>query len=189
MKALRIIIVIAVLCLGFVIGYRLLHSPAASDDRIETAKVGDIRAMLRLSTVEFHEEIPVKGSIGSRHLFAKETVTGSISFDLDSIEFAETKDSIVITLPREIIEIKESTEPGSYKVIDNWNERLLGSDNFTTAEENAIKNKVRDNFRNTLYKRGMVRRARQEAAENLASMMKSLTGKTVVVTDNDSING
>lgn len=189
MKALRIIIVMAVVSLCYLIGYRLLHSPEAPDERIETAKVSDIRAMLRLCAVEVHEDIPVRGSIGSRHLFAKETVTGSISFDLDSIDFTESKDSIVITLPREIIEIKESTEPDSYKVIDNWNDRLLGSDNFTTAEENSIKFKVRDNFKKSLYKRGIVRRARQEAGQNVTSMMKAMTGKTVVIIDSDSIAG
>lgn len=150
---------------------------------MQPARIADISPMLRLCTVEIVEDLPVKASIGSRHIFARETVKGSISFDLEKIKTEERGDTLVVTLPPEIIEIYESTEPASYQVYDTWNDRFLGSTNFTTAEENIIKDKVTKNFRNSIYKKGLVKRARSEAVKNLQPMLQRVMRRPVVVID------
>lgn len=161
----------------------ITDSPEASRVNIEKAKITDISPMLRLCSVEIFDEVPVKGTIGKRHLVAKAVLNGSISFDLDGIETTERNDSLFVTLPREIVEVLESAEPGSYKVIDTWSDSFFGSSNFTTTEENAIKAQARENYRRNIYEKGYVKRARSEAAANLTGLLSSVTGKTVIVTD------
>ena len=161
-----------------------INKPAdVSNVEVEEAKITDISPMLRLCAVEIFDEVPIKGTIGTRHLVAKAALNGSISFDLASIETVESNDSLFVTLPREIVEIFESTEPGSYKVIDTWNDSFFGSSNFTTAEENKIKANAREDYRRNIYEKGYVSRARAEATANLTGLLSSVTGKAVVVTD------
>lgn len=148
------------------------------------AEIKDVKAMAQLCTVDITEDVPVKGSVGPRHIFARQTINGSISFDLDNLTMEEIGDSVIkVTLPPEIVEIYESTEPNSYVVIDQWTDDFFDSPNLTTAQENAIKSKVRDNFRKKIYAKGYVKRARAEAVVNLTSMLGAMTGKQVTVTD------
>ena len=152
--------------------------------KIEPARIIDVRPMVKLCSVEIYEDIPVRAHIGKRHIFARATLKGNISFDLEKTDTRWEGDTLCVTLPPEIVEIYESTEPGAYKVIDTWNERLLGSSNFTTAEENEIKRKVVEAWRDSIYSRGYVRRARREAAGNLETMLRPFAeGKKVVVND------
>ena len=190
MKALKVISAIkwtAIAAIVAVIGVLVWKFTSFPDDdsnvRMQKAKVTDISPMLRLCAVEFIEDIPVKASKGPRHLFARETVRGSISFDLEKLRMEERGDTLVVALPPEIVEIYESTEPGSYEVIDTWNDRFLGSTNFTTAEENEIKRKVEHNFRNTICRQGYVKQAREEAMRNLGPLIEAATQRPVVVID------
>ncbi len=183
MKAIRTIIILLILVAAGAVAYWWHVSPEADRVTVHEAKITDVSPMLRLCSVEIYDDVPVKGSIGKRHIFARESLNGTISFDLDSIEMVENGDTINVTLPREIVEIYESTAPGSYLVIDTWTDELFGSSNFTTAEENAIKAKVRDNYRKEIYRKGYVERARKEAVANLTAMLGGVTGKTVIVTD------
>lgn len=152
--------------------------------RIEKAKVIDVRPMLRLCSVEVFEDVPIKASIGTRHLFARARLNGDILFDLERAHSEWVGDTLMVVLPPEILQICESTEPDSYQVIDTWNDRLLRSSNFTTAEENEIKRKAVDQWRRHLYKRGYVRRARAEAITNLGNMLAPFAaGKEVRILD------
>lgn len=183
MKAIRTIILLIVLVAAGFFAYKWYTAPEASHITMREAKISDVSPMLRLCSVEIYDDVPVKGSIGPRHIFAREALNGSISFDLENVEMIEQGDTLNLTLPREIVEIYESTAPGSYQVIDTWTDELFGSSNFTTAEENAIKAKVRDNYRKEIYRKGYVKRARKEAVDNLTAMLGGLTGKTVIVSD------
>ena len=158
-------------------------SPEADHVKLHDAKVKDVKSMVQLCSVDFVEDVPVKASIGPRHFFGRETLTGSISFDLENLQQTQQGDTLSVVLPPEIVEIYESTDANSYLVIDTWNDEFMGSSNFTTAEENSIKSKVADNFRKSVYAKGYVKRARAEAVTNLKSMLSGLTGKTVIVTD------
>lgn len=172
----------AVILIG-AIGAWWALSPKASRATMHDAAITDISPMVRLCSVDIYEDIPIKATIGPRHIFARATVNGSITFDLENLRMREQGDTITVTLPREIVEIHESTEPESYQVIDTWNDSFFGSDKITTAEENKIKAKVRENFRRKVYAKGYVKRARAEAVANLTSMLSGLTGKTVIVSD------
>lgn len=180
---LRLSVIIAIIILAGAAAIWWAHSPKASHVTAHDSTITDISPMVRLCALDIYEDVPVKASIGTRHMFARTTLNSSITFDLENIDLREQGDTIFVTLPREIVEIHESTDPGSYLVIDTWNDRLFGSEHFTTSEENAIKSKVRDNFRRKIYRKGYVRRARAEAVDNLTSMLSGLTGKTVIVTD------
>lgn len=159
------------------------QSSEASHISSHDALISDIRSMVRLCTLDIYEDMPIKGSIGSKHLFGRVTVKGSVSFDLEGSVISERHDTIFVTLPPEIIDIYESTDPDSYKVIDTWNDNFFGSEHFTTAEENAIKSLVRDNFRRKIYRKGYVRRARADAVANLTAMLSAATGKIAIVSD------
>lgn len=180
---LRLSVIIAVIILAGAAAIWWTRSPKASHVTAHDSTITDISPMVRLCALDIYEDVPVKASIGTRHMFARATLNSSITFDLENIDLREQGDTIFVTLPREIVEIHESTDPGSYLVIDTWNDRLFGPEHFTTSEENAIKSKVRDNFRRKIYRKGYVRRARAEAVDNLTSMLSGLTGKTVIVTD------
>lgn len=176
--------VIGALIIGGIWVYRqYVSSPEAERVKMEDARIADIQEMVRLCSMDIIEDVPIKGQIGTKHIFAKTTLNGSITFDLEGLEAEGRGDSLFVTLPKEIVEIYESTEPGAYKVIDTWNTGLFGSSRFSTAEENAVKGKVKENFRNSLYRRGYVRQARAEAVENMTSLLSATTGKTVIVTD------
>lgn len=152
--------------------------------KIEPARIIDVRPMVKLCSVEIYEDVPVKAQIGTRHLFARETLTGTISFDLEKTQQRWEGDTLVVTLPPEIVEIYESTEAGSYKVIDRWNDKILAGSNFTTAEENEIKRQVVEEWKATVYDRGYVKRAREEAVRNLETMLQPFVpGKEVRVED------
>lgn len=152
--------------------------------RIEKAKVVDVRPMLRLCSVEVFEDIPIRASIGTRHLFARARLEGNILFDLERAESRWEGDTLLVVLPPEIVQIRESTEPDSYEVVDTWNDRLLRSSNFTAAEENEIKRKAVAQWRSHLYRRGYIRRARAEAILNLGNMLAPFApGKQVRILD------
>ncbi len=188
MKTIRVVLVSAIVIIvgaiaaGIYVKWK--SSPEVSRTRMEDAKITDISPMLQLCSVEMVEDVPIKAHIGSRHIFAKVTLVGNISFDLNDIQMSQTGDTLRVSLPKEIVEVMESTEPGSYQVIDTWNDRMLRSSHFTTAEENAIKAKVKSNYVNSIYRRGYVKRAREEAVENLTAMLRAATGQPVIVTDN-----
>lgn len=181
MKKLWLLVAIVALAAAIFLYIKWDRSPQPDKVKMQPAKIADIRKMAELCTMDFYEDLPVKASIGNRHIFAKVTVTGSISFNLDSLKVDDRNDTLFVSLPTEKIDVYESTAPGSYQVIDTWNDKFLGSTTFTTSEENRIKTKVIENFKKSVYRRGYVRTARIEARRNLADMLHAVTGKTVVV--------
>lgn len=177
-------LVILLAAIGAVLVWMQWHRSAdVSRVELSDAFVRDIRPMVQLCSVEIYEEVPVKATIGTRHMVARETLTGSVSFDLEKLESHMSGDTLVVTLPPEIVVVRESTAPDSYRVIDTWNDRLFSSGNFTTAEENAIKRRVEASAVRLVYSKGYVGRARREAVANLASMLASVTGSPVKVVD------
>jgi len=175
----------AILAVVAVIFYFAHGSSGKSTNvKIDDARIVDIRPMVRLLSMELYEDLPVKGSIGTRHIFARETLEGTIGFDLEKISQNYKGDTLVVVLPPEIVEVRESTAKDSYRVIDTWNEKFLGSSNFTAEEENKIKELARKSWIDSIYARGYVERARREARANLEGMLTPLVpGKVVRVED------
>ncbi len=183
MKAIRTIIVLVVVAAAGFVGYKWFTDPEASNVSMKDAKIADVSPMLRLCAVEIYDDVLVRGTIGKKEMFARMALKGSISFDLDSVDMTQSGDTLMLNLPREIVEIYESTDAGAYEVIDTWCDGLFGSSNFTAAEENSIKVKAREDYRKNIYDKGYVKRARKEAVANLTSLLGGLTGATVIVTD------
>lgn len=179
-------IIAAAILLGgilLIVSLNRKSSRQSGDLTIDGAMVKEVESMVRLCSMDIYEETPVKATIGNRHLFGRITLKGSITFDLERIALRMSGDTLRVQLPPEKVEILESTDKDSYIVIDTWNDRFMGSGCFTTAEENKIKEKVKQNAIKSIYRKGYVKRARAEAAENLTAMLSALTSKPVVVTD------
>lgn len=158
-------------------------APEVNKLTIHQATVKDVQSMARLQSMEIYDEVPVKGSIGKRHLVGRLRLRGSVGFDIERLTADLTADTVRVTLPAEIIDVYESTDDGSYTVIDTWNENLFGKSNFTAQEENSIKAKVKGNWIKRQYANGTVKRARSEAAQNLQTMLSLTLGKPVIVSD------
>lgn len=179
-------IIAAAILLGgilLIVSLNRKSSRQSGDLTIDGAIVKEVESMVRLCSMDIYEETPVKATIGNRHLFGRITLKGSITFDLERIVLKMSGDTLRVQLPPEKVEILESTDKDSYIVIDTWNDRFMGSGCFTTAEENKIKEKVKQNAIKSIYRKGYVKRARAEAAENLTAMLSALTSKPVLVTD------
>lgn len=179
-------IIAAAILLGgilLIVSLNRKSSQQSGDLTIDGAMVKEVESMVRLCSMDIYEETPVKATIGNRHLFGRITLKGSITFDLERIVLKMSGDTLRVQLPPEKVEILESTDKDSYIVIDTWNDRFMGSGSFTTAEENKIKEKVKQNAIKSIYRKGYVKRARAEAAENLTAMLSALTSKPVLVTD------
>jgi hypothetical protein len=118
----------AIAAVGFV-AYKLFFKEKDAVS-VEASKIADIKTLAELCTMEIYTDMPVKGNIGSKHFFARQTLQGSISFDLDSLSYNEGADTITISLPKEKVELLESTLDGSFRVIDTWNTDLFSSPAF-----------------------------------------------------------
>lgn len=159
------------------------NSEGADNVTINPAQVREIKQMASQCSMEVYDDVPIRASIGSRHMFARMSVKGSVNFNLDNADISLSGDTIFVKLPKEKIRVLESTDPDSYQVIDTWNTKLLGSDNFTADEENKIKEKIRQAWVKRIYANGTVRRARKEAKSNLQTLLQTAFGRTVIVTD------
>lgn len=173
--------IVLVACLAVYAVRKWRSSPEVEHVTLTPARISEIRSMVELSTVEIYEELPLKGRIGTRHLVARVAMEGTVSFDLDSLRVSEQGDTITVTLPPEKVVMRESTRPGSYKVIDVWNDNAFGPSQFTTSEENALKRRFMESARRGVYRKGYVREARQRAARSVARLLSSSTGRPVRV--------
>lgn len=143
---------------------------------LDAARVKSIREMARLSTLEIYEETGVRDTINGKGLFAILRLEGHIGYDVDKLQIDSIGvDSLRVTLPREIVELRESTDSGSYRVVDVWNvaHPLLGA-NLTATEENELKRRAASRISKLAYQRGYVKRARENAIATLSRMYGAL---------------
>lgn len=150
---------------------------------VTKASVSGIETMVRLCTVDIYNEVPVRDTINNKVVFAVQKQTGSISFDLDGLQTDDSGDTIRVTLPREIIELRESTDDNAWRVIDTKNLRWFGSDRLTDNEENMLKSRIRSKAVSQLYANGTVARARSEAVKQLKAMLQNIYSRPVIVSN------
>lgn len=179
-----IIAIVAVVC-GI---YIWKSSPEVSHVRMRRATVAELKSMAELCTLEIHEEVPVRASIGPRHLFASESVNCSVLFDLEKAGQTERGDTLIVELPAPRLSVTESTDAGSYRIIDTWNDNFLGSSHFTTAEENALKARALKGIADMIVRKGYVARATEEAQANVKSMLEALLRRPVEVKVSTALN-
>lgn len=159
-------------------------------EKVEVApgKIHDIEAYVRLCSVDIYSEVPVLDTVNNKVIFGIQKQNGNISFDIEGLRADTIGDTVRVVLPKEIIEIYESTEPNSWEVIDTKNISTLGflkSSRLTADEENAVKRKIRLRTVNRLCKDGTVRRAREEAASNLKTLLEKVYRKPVTVDNSE----
>ncbi len=184
MKRIKTIIVIVVLIVvAAVTVYFCLIKERDSIITSEPARIVDVSQLDDLCSVEILSDIPVKGSIGTRNFFARQTIKGSISFPLDSLSIDADTDTIRLFLPPEKVQFLESTAANSFRVIDVWNTNIFGSSTLNNNEENYIKQKAIDNATSRLYLDGTVSKARSEACSQLESLLCITLNRPVVVSD------
>lgn len=153
---------------------------------VEPAKIASLKTMAQLCVVDIYSEVPILDTINSKVIFAVQKQRGSISFDLENLEIDAEGDTVRLALPREIIELRESTEPNAWEVIDTKSVgpmAILRSNKFTVEEENAAKAHARSKSIKLLYQNGTVRKARADAVKSLKNMLELTYRKPVVVTD------
>ena len=154
-----------------------------SEIDVERGRIDQLKSMVQLCTVDIYREVPVLDTIGSKVIFAVQKQRGSVSFDIEHLEFDPKADTITVVLPPEIVEIYESTEDNSWQVIDTKNLNFIGYDRVTDEEERAMKNRLASNSKRLLYANGVIAKARAEAADNLESLLRKVYRKPVMVVD------
>lgn len=187
-------IVIIILLIGGALALWLIFSRSKDPEEgvtVERSRVVDIRTVARLCSMEIYREVAIHDTINDKEIIGVQRQRGSITFDLEelpetialsmSADPSKAPDTIRLRLPKEKVEILESTEPGSWRVIDTRNLRLIGSDVMTPAEENRAKQRAIDRTRSRLYRDGTVSRGRREAATALSRYLETLTGAPVVI--------
>ena len=145
---------------------------------ITEARVKQIREMVRLQSLEIYEETSMRDTVNGKGIFATVRLTGTVSYDLEKLHIDSIgRDSIRITLPPEKVELLESTEPGSYRVVDVWDARhpLLPA-SLSASEENTAKTRLVARKQRLAYDRGYVREARAGARETLQKLFSTFPG-------------
>lgn len=186
-KILKYLIPVLILAIAAFLGW-LLYKNFQRPEEIEVlpSRPGDVKEMVRLCSMEIYYEVPVLDTVNNKVIFAVQKQNGSISFDLEHLIADNSGDTIKIKLPREIVEVYESTERNAWQVIDTkaiGPMAMLRSDNISSEEENRVKAKLKVNSIKRLYSNGTVRKARKDAVMNLTRLMETAYGKPVIVTD------
>lgn len=173
-------IIIAIVC---AIKFRPKPEPKVE---VSPGHIHNIESYVRLCSVDIYSEVPVLDTINNKVIFGIQKQSGSISFDIEGLRADTVGDTVRVTLPREIVEIYESTAPDSWRVVDTKNISTLGflkSSRLSAEEENVVKSRIREHTVRRLHKDGTIARARREGAENLRHFLEKVFRKPVVVTD------
>lgn len=183
LKAKLLLVTVAVVAVGAGVALFLLARDKKQIDVMD-GRVAHIKTMVRLSSVEIYREVPVVDTVNSKVICAIQKQRGSISFDIEKLRIDSVGDTLIITLPREIIDIYEATDPNSWQVVDTkaiGNLSMIQSGKLTNYEENIVKSRLKAKAKRELYRDGTVQRARTEATANLRSLAEKLYRKPVIV--------
>lgn len=186
-RILKYIISLVVIAVLIFLGWRLYRS-FKSPDEIEVlpSRPGEVKEMVRLCSMEIYNEVPVLDTVNYKVIFAVQKQTGSISFDVEHLDLDDSGDTIRIQLPREIVEVYESSEKNAWQVIDSkaiGPMSLFRKGTLTLEEENRVKSKLKSRSISRLYSNGTVRQARRDAVENLTKLMENVYRRPVIVSD------
>lgn len=186
-KTIKILIPVILLAVAAFLGWQIWrYFQRPEEIEVLPSRPGDVKEMARLCSMEIYNEVSVLDTVNQKVMFAVQKQSGSISFDVDNLAIDDSGDTVRIVLPREIVDVYESTEKNSWQVIDTkaiGPMAFLRSNKFTDAEENRVKAKLKENSIKRLYANGTVRQARKDAAGNLTRLMEASYRKPVIVSD------
>lgn len=177
---LTVILIVLLVIIGAIYFIRR-DTTESTNMSVSETRLSEIKEMIRLCTLEVRDDIAFKDSINGKWIFARNTVNGYIRFNLEDLTYETRNDSVFVILPREEIEIYESTADNAYEVIDTWDNSLLGLGKMTAAEETAIKKRMAERYRLSFYDKGYVSRARQSAVNTLNSLLGMMDGNIRVI--------
>lgn len=148
-----------------------------------SAKVEEIRQAVKLSALDITTEEIFRDTINNKGVVSRVKVEVHISFDIEDIPMTEQGDTLFVQLPREIIEVYESSDNG-YQVLDVWS--VWFPENFadvtlTSDEENRVKRRLRQKIEREMYTKGYVKRARENAVNSLAALFSRFRDHIVIV--------
>ncbi len=182
-KAAIYLITVAAIAVAGIWVYRKFQETSQVGMQTGQARIDGIRRMVSLCTLEIEDEIALRDSIHGKWLLAKVRLSGEVRFDLEQLEWETRGDTLAVRLPRETVVVREAVSPGAYEIIDTWDDTLFGLGKLTTAEENTLKRRLAARYREEIYRRGYVARARSTALTTLRQLTSALPGSPVLVED------
>lgn len=189
-KRILYIIIAILLVIGIVSLWRSCSKSKTEDysDVVTHAMtVRSIEEILKLSTGECYQEIPMVDTIDGMVLAYVIQARTYIDFDLDKLPTQVVGDTLYVQLPLEEVTPHEI----GYNVIDVHPVRQGFTTRTISAEqENRAKRLVPQRLINEVYRSGYIRNARQQAREELARFL-SVAYPTVIVVDRypDGVRG
>ena len=181
-KRILYIIIAILLVIGIVSLWRSCSKSKTEDysDVVTHAMtVRSIEEILKLSTGECYQEIPMVDTVDGMVLAYVIQARTYIDFDLDKLPTQVVGDTLYVQLPPEEVTPHEI----GYNVIDVHPVRQGFTTRTISAEqENRAKRLVPQRLINEVYRSGYIRSARQQAREELARFL-SVAYPTVIVVD------
>ncbi|WP_418801635.1 DUF4230 domain-containing protein [Porphyromonas sp.] len=189
-KRILYIIIAILLVIGIVSLWRSCSKSKTEDysDVVTHAMtVRSIEEILKLSTGECYQEVPMVDTVDGMVLAYVIQARTYIDFDLDKLPTQVVGDTLYVQLPPEEVTPHEI----GYNVIDVHPVRQGFTTRTISAEqENRAKRLVPQRLINEVYRSGYIRNARQQAREELARFL-SVAYPTVIVVDRypDGVRG
>ena len=181
-KRILYIIIAILLVIGIVSLWRSCsksQSEDYSDVVTHAMTVRSIEEILKLSTGECYQEVPMVDTVDGMVLAYVIQARTYIDFDLDKLPTQVVGDTLYVQLPPEEVTPHEI----GYNVIDVHPVRQGFTTRTISAEqENRAKRRVPQRLINEVYRSGYIRNARQQAREELARFL-SVAYPTVIVVD------
>lgn len=181
-KRILYIIIAILLVIGIVSLWRSCSKSKTEDysDVVTHAMtVRSIEEILKLSTGECYQEIPMVDTVDGMVLAYVIQARTYIDFDLDKLPTRVVGDTLYVQLPPEEVTPHEI----GYNVVDVHSLRKgFTMPTLTAEQENRAKRRVPQRLINEVYRSGYIRNARQQAREELARFL-SVAYPTVIVVD------
>lgn len=190
LKRILYIILAILLIVGTVLLWRSCsksQSEDYSDVVTHAMTVRSIEEVLKLSTGELYQEIPMVDTIDGMVIAYVIQARTYIDFDIEQLPTQVVGDTLYVQLPPEEVSPHEL----GYQVVDVHALRQgFFKKTLSAEQENRAKRRIPQRLIDEVYRSGYIRNARQQAREELARFL-SVTHPTVIVVDRypDGVRG
>ena len=182
LKRILYIILAILLIVGTVLLWRSCsksQSEDYSDVVTHAMTVRSIEEVLKLSTGELYQEIPMVDTIDGMVIAYVIQARTYIDFDIEQLPTQVVGDTLYVQLPPEEVTPHEL----GYQVVDVHTLRQgFFKKTLSAEQENRAKRRIPQRLIDEAYRSGYIRNARQQAREELARFL-SVTHPTVIVVD------
>lgn len=177
-KHILILASISVICLFALLklsGGRTAHADSE-------VTVSEIKQIARLNTVQAEEDFVFIDTIGNIGVVYVTTANININFDVDSLKFNESNDTLFVKMPQPSVSIHQTKEEFVTAFYTDSKVKLWSPD--ITPELSAEFHK---NMEKKLFKKvcqgNLVKRASDNAKSNMKSLFSAFQ-KTIIIVDN-----